>query len=68
MSDVKIVLKRGPGDPGNGVWIDGFRVPLVTGVLVTGVAGEMPRVQITMIPTSVVVETDVDPETIPDVK
>jgi hypothetical protein len=35
MSEVKIILKRSPRDPENGVWIDGVKVPDVKHVVIT---------------------------------
>ena len=58
MSEVKIVLKRSPKDPDNGVWIDGIRVPDVKDVTVYGTATDIAQVVITMIPKKITIGLD----------
>ena len=58
MSEVKIVLKRNPKDPENGVWIDGVRVPDVKDVTVYGTATDIAQVVITMIPKKITIGLD----------
>lgn len=50
MSNIKIVLKRSPQDPENGIWIDGVRLKAVTNVAVSGSARSIPTVTLTVIP------------------
>lgn len=61
MSEVKIVLKRTPSDPDNGVWIDGIKVPLVKEVAVYGGGGQIPQVVLTLIPDKITLGLD-DPD------
>jgi hypothetical protein len=58
MSEVKIVLKRSPRDPENGVWIDGMKVPHVKDVTVYGTATELPMVVITLLPEQLTLGID----------
>ena len=50
MSEVKIVLKRSPIDPENGVWIDGVKIEDVKEISVYGGVGQIPQVVLTLIP------------------
>jgi hypothetical protein len=58
MSEVKIVLKRSPKDPENGVWIDGNRIPDVKDVTVYGTATDIAQVVITMMPKKIIIGLD----------
>jgi hypothetical protein len=58
MSEVKIVLKRSPRDPENGVWIDGVKVPDVRDVTVYGASTDVPQVIITLIPKQITMGLD----------
>lgn len=58
MSEVKIVLKRSPQDPENGVWIDGVKIPHVKDVTVYGDSTAMPQVIITVLPKKVTLGLD----------
>lgn len=53
MAHVKIVLKRKPTDPENGVWIDGVKVENIKDVTVYGACKEIPQVVLTLWPTSI---------------
>lgn len=53
MSEVKIILKRNPRDPENGVWIDDVKVPDVQDVTIYGAAADIPHVVITLIPKKI---------------
>ncbi len=61
MSAVKIVLKRSPMDPENGVWIDGVKLDGVMKVTVSGSVQQVPTVSIKLIPKSIEVALD-DPD------
>jgi len=61
MSEVKIVLKRNPSEPENGVWIDGVKVPDVKDVTVYGAASDIPHVVITLFPKKITMGLD-DPD------
>jgi hypothetical protein len=50
MSEIKIILKRSPLDPNNGVWIDGVKLEHVKEVNVFGGAGQVPQVVLTLFP------------------
>lgn len=58
MAEVKIVLKRSPRDPENGVWIDGVKVPDVKDITVYGASTEIPQVVITLIPKLITMGID----------
>jgi len=58
MSEVKIVLKRSPKDPENGVWIDGVKVPHLKDVTVYGAATDTPMVVITLLPQQITMGID----------
>jgi hypothetical protein len=58
MSEVKIVLKRSPRDPENGVWIDGMKVPHVKDVTVYGTGNEAPMVVLTLLPEQITLGVD----------
>lgn len=58
MSDVKIVLKRSPGDPENGVWIDGVKVEGLKEVSVYGGVGQIPQVILTFMPKTITLGVD----------
>lgn len=58
MSEVKIVLKRNPREPDNGVWIDGVKVPDVKDVTVYGAASDVPHVVITLLPKTITIGLD----------
>lgn len=67
MSEVKIILKRSPKDPENGVWIDGVKVPDVKDVTVYGAATDMPQVVITLLPKLITMGLDSpDVDMVPD--
>jgi hypothetical protein len=67
MSEVKIVLKRSPRDPENGVWIDGVKVPDVRDVTVYGASTDVPQVIITLIPKQITMGLeDPDIDQVPD--
>lgn len=67
MSEVKIILKRSPMDPENGVWIDGVKVPHVKDVTVYGAASEAPQVVITLLPKQITMGLDSpDVDMVPD--
>lgn len=53
MANVKIVLKRSPVDPENGVWIDGVKLDGVQEVSVYGAAREIPHVVLKLVPTAI---------------
>lgn len=58
MADVKIVLKRSPLDPENGVWIDGVKIGDVKEVSVFGAASQVPQVVLTLLPKSITLGLD----------
>jgi hypothetical protein len=58
MADVKIVLKRSPLDPENGVWIDGVKMEDVKEVNVFGGASQIPQVVITLYPKTLTLGID----------
>lgn len=58
MAEVKIVLKRSPLDPENGVWIDGKKLEGVQEVSVFGAVREVPQVVIRLIPKTIVLGVD----------
>lgn len=58
MADVKIVLKRSPLDPENGVWIDGVKMEDVKEVNVFGGAGQVPQVVIILFPKTLTLGLD----------
>ena len=58
MSEVKIILKRSPRDPENGVWIDGVKVPHVKDVTVYGTGTEVPMVVLTLLPEQITLGVD----------
>lgn len=67
MSEVKIILKRSPRDPENGVWIDGVKVPDVKDVTVYGAATDTPHVVITLVPKQITMGLDSpDIDMVPD--
>jgi len=67
MSEVKIILKRSPRHPENGVWIDGVRVPNVKDVTVYGTGTEIPMVVLTLLPEQITLGIDgPDIEMVPD--
>jgi hypothetical protein len=67
MSEVKIVLKRSPMDPDNGVWIDGVKLEGVKEVSVFGGAGQVPQVTLTLLPKTLTLGLDnPDLEQIPE--
>jgi hypothetical protein len=47
---VKIVLKRKPMDPENGIWVDGVRLAGVSKVDVHGGVGEIPYITVKLLP------------------
>lgn len=67
MSEVKIILKRNPRDPENGVWIDDVKVPDVKDVTVYGAASDIPQVVITLMPKKITLGLDnPDIDKVPD--
>ena len=67
MSDIKIILKRSPRDPENGIWIDGVKVPNVKDITVYGAAAEIPQVVITLYPQQITMGLDSpDVDMVPD--
>jgi len=67
MSEVKIILKRSPRDPENGVWIDGVKVPDVKDVTVYGAATDAPQVVVTLLPKKITIGLDnPDVDMVPD--
>lgn len=52
-ADVKIILKRSPMSPENGVWIDGIKLDGVQDVTVYGGVRQVPQVVITFIPKTI---------------
>ncbi len=67
MSEVKIILKRSPMDPENGVWIDGVKVPYVKDVTVYGASTDVPQVVITLLPKQITMGIDTpDIDLVPD--
>ncbi len=67
MSEVKIILKRSPRDPENGVWIDGVKVPDVMDVTVYGTGSDVPQVVLTLVPKKITMGLDnPDVDKVPD--
>jgi len=67
MSEVKIVLKRNPRDPENGVWIDDVKVPDIKDVTVYGAGTDIPHVVITLVPKKIILGLDnPDIDKVPD--
>lgn len=58
MSEVKIILKRNPRDPENGVWVDGLKLPDVKDVTVYGSATDAPQVVLTLYPKKLTIGLD----------
>lgn len=58
MSEVKIILKRSPRDPENGVWVDGVKIPDVKDVTVYGDSTAIPQVIITVLPKKITLGLD----------
>lgn len=54
MAEVKIVLKRSPMDPENGVWIDGQKLDGVVEVTAYGASREIPYVVINLLPKTLI--------------